>query len=133
MKTRIEIMVSQDFAALHNYDHAPEEVKFLRTPHRHMFDVRVWIPITGDRQVEFFMAKDSLQTALSFILAEGYKKNVRLVDMGNRSCEALAQLVIAQMENNACGNPAKRFFVSKCEVWEDGENATIVTADRTEE
>lgn len=85
-----------------------EDVSFLRTPHRHIFHVKMTVPVAhNDRDVEIIMLK---RRAAAFIASVG-------VDLGSRSCEDIAELL------------CNRFSCSSVEVDEDGENGAIVTND----
>ena len=48
---------------IHKYPDAPEEVEFLRYPHRHIFHFRVEIEVFhDDRDIEFIMFKRELES-----------------------------------------------------------------------
>lgn len=118
------IYVTADFDALHSWPKAPEEVSFLRSPHRHKFNVKLTVAVGhSDRQVEFFM----LQRDLSQIIVDSYQEEDLLhpthgvvIDIGSRSCEMIAEEIIAQAIKLG-------YKVISCEVSEDGENGAIVS------
>lgn len=57
------IGVKTSFEALHRWKDAPDDVKFLRNYHRHIFHVIVRLPVAhDDRQLEFFVVKRLLDT-----------------------------------------------------------------------
>ena len=60
---------------IHFYPNAPEEVSFLRHPHRHMFHFRVEMEVFHDnRDVEFIMWKREMESLYSdSILQLDYK------------------------------------------------------------
>lgn len=105
------IIVKTQFEGFHNWPDAPQQVAFLRHPHRHVFYVEAVIPIESDRQLEFFMVKDQLD---DFI---GYEFGT---DLGSTSCETMAELI---------GEFARKTYeVSyvSVKVSEDNENGSIV-------
>lgn len=117
-KTRIEVKV--EFEGIHNWPEAPDEVKFLRHPHRHMFGVVLRIPVThDDRELEFVMVKRELEQMLE--LQHGTSGNTHL--LGRLSCEQIAEQVI-----NWCHIKYDRYGI-ECGVFEDGENGCWVEDD----
>ncbi len=101
------VWVSTIFEGFHRWLDAPEDVKFLRDYHRHIFEVRLGAEvIDANREVEFFQLKRKVD---KFIL-DNYE--------GNRfefSCEQIAEALLKEFEAD---------FV---EVSEDGENGAIVS------
>jgi hypothetical protein len=125
MKT---IIVSSQFAGLHQYLGAPSNVGFLRHPHRHMFKVLAEIKVShGDRELEFFTVKEVLDSILATInervgvwgsipTVEGFQCSLVI----QRSCEDLAEFIAkALIEELKISIKLIRFV----EVSEDGENA----------
>ena len=97
------IIVKTQFQAFHNWPNAPEEVKFLRNPHRHIFYVTVkFIVHHDDRDKEFFIEKRKLDNFLSGCYGPGL--------MTGKSCEMLCKEI---------ADYSKADFVS---VFEDNEN-----------
>lgn len=106
-----DIFITDRFEALHQWPQAPEEVAFLRHPHRHVFHVKVMISVThSDRQVEFIMAKRTLSTILKTYYAN---------KLSTASCEHFAEDIGKFMVHNG-------YNVSQVEVSEDGENGAVV-------
>jgi len=96
---------------IHMYPDAPEEVSFLRQPHRHMFHFKVHLEVFhNDRDVEFIMFKRELEGLYSSgILQFDYK-----------SCEMLAE----DMERYILTKyPGRMYTVN---VSEDNENGAIL-------
>ena len=57
----MKIIVRTQFTDMHCWENAPEEVSFLRHPHRHIFYVEAEAEVThDDRELEFFMVKDKI-------------------------------------------------------------------------
>lgn len=110
------IFCNFQFEWFHRWKDAPEEVKFLRDLHRHMFHVRVEVPVThSDRQIEFILFKRDLM---------GQIENMK-EDLSTRSsCEMIAEWFINYVE--------VKFGVDKVtvEVSEDGENGAVVTSEK---
>lgn len=108
-----QIKVRTRFDAMHHWPNAPEQVSFLRHPHRHEFHVSVTLSVEhADRDLEFFMVKDRLDQFL-----QPYEKR----NLGPMSCEMLAE---------AAGNYLNGIYpgrVDSVEVSEDGQNSAIVT------
>lgn len=102
------IFVRTQFEAFHRWKDAPEEVKFLRSYHRHIFHVKATIPVAHDnRDVEFFMFKRQLDEFLREKFAG------REFDA---SCEMLAGWILDKFSS-----------ILQAEVSEDGENGATVT------
>lgn len=114
------IFVNFDFEALHRYPDAPEEVEYLKNPHRHIFKVRVDIEVHhDDREIEFIMFKHFLQG-----LPKAY-------DLDFMSCEMLCDFFHEKIceeydLNNVrdINTPPRRVTI---EVSEDGENGAVKT------
>lgn len=112
MKTKI--WVTDQFTRLHHWPDAPEDVAFLRHPHRHVFHVCVWIKVNHDnRDAEFFQVKRVLAEAMAE-LDDPY-----LQWPTEKSCEQFAQTILRHMQQSypSC---------FKVEVSEDGENGAEV-------
>lgn len=114
------IKVRFQFAALHCWPDAPDEVGYLRHPHRHVFHVTATVEVFhDDRDLEFILVKRYLQDQVDKVL-----KNKEWP--GRASCEYMATK-IAQMIRQKYG--CDRLVC--VEVSEDGENGALVewTAD----
>jgi len=107
---RTLVWCTLEFEGWHKWDKAPNEVDYLRFPHRHIFKVQVFIEVkTNDREIEFITLKHQCQQIVS-----GFDKE----NVG--SCEQIAEAIIAQVKqiypNRAVG----------ADVSEDGENGARV-------
>lgn len=99
------IVVTTKWEGFHYWKDAPEEVRFLRNLHRHLFHITVkWEVKDSDREKEFFIQKRKLEWHLS-----STPRNIQ-----QASCEMLAANILAVLEAD---------FVS---VFEDGENGAEV-------
>ena len=117
MKIKRSITVRTEFAALHRYKDAPEEVSFLRNLHRHCFKVSVSLDVkNSDRELEFFMVQTQVEGIIRVILnACEYENDLPI--MG--SCEDMAEkiaLTASSIYERSVG----------CMVSEDGENSAEV-------
>lgn len=114
----IQIQVKNVFSGVHYYANAPEEVSFLRNPHRHQFVVRTTLEVFNeDRELEFLLVKKAIY---DYIMKEMGKDGS--IDLGGHSCEWLA-LKIAQFIQFKYGCH-RQISVG---VYEDDENGAIVT------
>jgi len=107
MKTKTIVWVSTLFEGCHRWLSAPNDVSFLRNYHRHIFDVKLGVEVTGDdREIEFFQLKRKVD---KYINKQYEGKSFDF------SCEMIAKQLLIIF--NAC-------FV---EVSEDGENGATVS------
>lgn len=103
------VVVKTQFEGFHYWKDAPEEVKFLRDLHRHMFYVRVEVPVNHeDRDIEIILLKRFVNETCS-ILTEPIKKY-------GWSCERIAQEI--------AGAILYKYNITQCAVYvlEDNEN-----------
>ena len=111
---RTFITVKNWFEGVHRYEFAPEEVKFLRNDHRHIFIITSKIEVfREDRELEFIMVKHLID---QFLLDRGF-----VWHMGTLSCEQVA-IQIYNLLKEKYGSERK----ISVEVSEDGENSAIV-------
>lgn len=108
-----EVWCTLQVEGTHNWPGCPfDEVAYLRDPHRHVFHVKAYVPVThSDRDVEFIMLKHKIR---GYFESEYWNHEQSLLVFGPKSCEMIAQELIQQ------------FGLSRCEVSEDGENGAIV-------
>ena len=105
------IWVTFSKIGFHCYPDAPEQVAYLRSRHRHIFNFTVTMPVTHDnREVEFHMLKTHCE---SF-----YSDNALEVD--GKSCEMLARELATKLVSHYERDVT-------VEVNEDGECGAIVT------
>lgn len=131
-KTKIlkTITVRTEFEGIHNYPEAPEEVYYLRSPHRHIFHVEVTIEVKhDDRDIEFIMLKHKIDKYI-----EKYLDNNKVWNMGSKSCEQVADDIVMFLYLQYCVDPIyiryKTIMTNnryiKVSVFEDGENGATV-------
>lgn len=107
MKRQTYIWVTSSFVALHRWADAPAEVSFLRSFHRHVFNVKVHLPVThSDRDIEFFTFKKVLDDFLQKKFAGGEH---------DKSCEMFAEEILNSFP-----------VALSVQVDEDGENGAMV-------
>lgn len=105
------VTVQFRFEGIHCYPEAPDEVKFLRNPHRHEFRATVSLEVMHDnRDIEFIMLKRELQQ----VVQENDKDKVY------RSCEMMARDIVKYLNVNYPGR------LCKVTISEDGENSATV-------
>lgn len=117
---RSYIFITTSFVGLHYWPAAKAPVTYLAHPHRHVFKIRVEIPVThDDREIEFIQVKERLDDYLTPWKTAGVPSHTH--DLGACSCETLAR-DIADVLNS--WYPDRR--VASVEVSEDGENGAIL-------
>lgn len=114
------ITVRTSFQGIHCWKDAPEQVAFLRYPHRHVFHVAVMCHVThADRELEFFMVRQEVDSFLVDRFPPYHEKMPDLRQLGQSSCETVADdirlYLLALYKRN--------FSVS---VKEDDENSATV-------
>jgi len=89
MENKSYIWITTQKEGYHFWESAPEEVGFLRYPHRHIFGFRVYIQVEhNDREIEFFMFKNNVDKLINNIW-ETY--NLDKYDKADRvSCEMIS-------------------------------------------
>ena len=116
MEINSEIIIKTSIVGFHNWKDAPKEVEFLRNRHRHMFNIKVGMPVTEhDRQLEFFIEGDKLQTSLIHLFN---RNGWGHIEFGGMSCEMIATQILKS-----------RSYYSWVEVWEDDENGARVESN----
>lgn len=104
------IFVKFQKEGIHSYPDAPDEVAFLRNPHRHMFHFKVTLSVThDDRDIEFIMLKRELEGLYTGVMSVNYQ-----------SCEMLAGDLIKYINEKYPGRHGS------VEVNEDNENGAII-------
>lgn len=100
------------FVGIHFWPEAPNVVGWLKLPHRHMFHVQVWIEITGDRELEYFMELNRIQPLIEKCV---------LSEQNCGSCEYIAEALVEELDVMY-----DHMRAIKVEVDEDGENGSLV-------
>jgi hypothetical protein len=102
--------------ATHSWPTCPfDEVAYLRAPHRHLFHIKAYRAVShDDRDVEFIMLKHQILQYLSETYYDSRQGKLHV--FGAKSCEMVGRELI------------EVFGLTKCDVSEDGENGSVVTA-----
>lgn len=109
----LAVKIKTQFEGFHCWPEAPEEVKFLRDLHRHMFYVKVVIEVKdNDRELEFFILQRRINKMI-VTMKEDLEKKQRM------SCESMAEYLLDFLEIQY---PSRKMEV---EVNEDNENGSI--------
>ena len=110
-RVKKNIWVTFQKEGIHKYPDAPDEVDFLRHPHRHMFHFKVQIEVyNDDRDIEFFIFKRWLESL--------YADDILQLDY--KSCEMMADDLAKQIKDKY---PGRQLSI---DVSEDGENGCHV-------
>ena len=113
------IIVTNNFRGYHKYDDAPAEVGFLKSMHRHNFNVKTKIEVVhNDRDIEFYQLQYRIETFVNARYRNRYGDYIDGIYIG--SCESLAEDILKHLH---ALYPNRRVCI---EVWEDNENGAIV-------
>jgi len=105
---RTEVIINFDVVGFHQYKEAPDKVKFLKYPHRHLFNIQMGFNVVDlDREIEIFIQEDLVRN----YLYETYGTSCKF---GGMSCEMIA----ADLLN--------KFGAVWVKVLEDGKGGSIV-------
>lgn len=114
---RRQVYCRTQFKGFHYWPDAPEDVRYLRDYHRHIFGVMVTVDVThGDRDVEFHNLKQHVDNIID-AMPDGVKYLDD--DMQRWSCERWAEEIGTVLL-------ADGYDVYAVEVNEDGENGAVV-------
>lgn len=117
------VWVTHRFAGFHCWDGAPASRAYLGARHRHVFHVRVEVPVShDDRDVEYHDLLSAVRTVCSNL---GPPTDDRAaVELGGRSCEMIAREIASSVK----GLFATQLRQISVDVSEDGEcGSTVVT------
>ena len=113
--TKLFITVKNQFDDIHCYPNAPDEVYFLKNPHRHTFMIETTIQVFhADRELEFYMVKDYIDTLTTEI------KSLQV----SKSCENICTMILNKLKEKYGSNRIYRISCS-----EDGWNKATVEED----
>lgn len=137
----LSIITQFQVEGYHRYENAPEQVKYLRDLHRHVFHIKAKIQVNhNDRELEFIMVKHKLKSLMEDVVDGDYAGLDIPPDMKTRlienkfSCEDLASIlavyVRTRMPQMLVSDPGKseqyRMRQVEVEVMEDGENGAVL-------
>ena len=101
------VYITDTLEFIHQYKDAPDEVAYLRNPHRHLLHIKVKVEVfSTDREIEFIMLKHRVHNYLNVSYYEP-----------NCSCETVAEMLLCFIQDTYGYN---RDIV--IEISEDGEN-----------
>lgn len=104
------IWITTQKEMFHCYPKAPEEVKFLRNEHRHLFKFKIYLEVYGDnRDVEFIMFKREVEDII----------NNMFTNLKEKSCEMISNYLHGEIFKLY---PDRDMLI---EVSEDGENGSM--------
>ena len=122
----MNIFITTQFEGFHRWKDAPEEVKFLRDIHRHIFHVKVTASVShAERDIEFILFKREVEDIINKIKEGQYHLTEQ--PLNDWSCETWAKAILFTLRHKGYNNKMI------CEFSEDGENGAIVTTDDLEE
>lgn len=105
-----KIWITTQFVGIHNYPDAPDEVIYLRVPHRHIFHVKVAIDVFhDDRDLEFILFKQYVES---------------LIKGGNMSFKSCEMIACELIDTISLRYPERSITVN---VSEDNENGCELT------
>ena len=103
-QTFVYITTQTEF--IHQYKNAPDEVSYLRYPHRHVAHIKVKVEVfNDDREIEFIMFKHDIENSL------------KLDFLTDNSCETIANQLLLYVQSKYGINRDIEIIVS-----EDAEN-----------
>jgi len=106
------IYVTTTTEFVHQYKDAPDEVEYLRYPHRHLLYIRAEIEVFNeDRELEFIMVKHKVDKFVRDTFSE----------VTNRSCENLCSMLLSYLQSEYGNDRNISITVS-----EDNENGAIL-------
>jgi hypothetical protein len=114
MTSDTKIWITFAIPGIHCYPQAPEDVAYLRSPHRHLFKFKVTVEVFhDDREIEFHQLLNWCRSQYAANLSVDYK-----------SCEMMARELLHRLRQYST---TSRFI--EVEVSEDGECGAIVSFD----
>lgn len=113
MHLRTKVIIRLSVEGLHKWENCNlSEVDYLKEPHRHTFNIVCELNVHhNDRDVEFIVASHAIR---DYLKRKYYVLMLGLCNFGGKSCEMLAEELL------------KEFYLTRCEVNEDGENGAVV-------
>lgn len=120
MKT---VYAKVSFEGIHYWPDAPNEVKFLKYPHRHIFNIKASVEVSqNNREIEFIMLGHRLKELFKGLATDDPNG---VWNMGTTSCEDVAEIVMSYIRYKL--GLSDEIYIS-VQVDEDGENGCIVTS-----
>lgn len=104
------VICAVDVEGFHHWPGAPDNLSYLRTRHRHVFQIRIEFEVShGDREVEINQRQTEIKSYLlqKYIPADSCRQD-RACEFGAMSCEQIAEELL------------EHFGAVSCQVLEDG-------------
>lgn len=87
------VICKLDIQGFHCWPDAPKELEYLSFRHRHVFVIRVHIPVqNNNRQIEFITKQDNIKRLLMSV----YGCDFDACDFGSMSCEDIAEFLMKE-------------------------------------
>lgn len=119
--TTKQITITTSFIGIHCWPNAPERRSYLRSPHRHLFNVRVSVSVQeSDREIEYHDLKDQV---IAMLPASSVRQTDDTNPYLNFSCEHHAERIAAEVADMY---PHRSISVT---VDEDGECGSTITLE----
>lgn len=116
----LTIEVVTTFEGIHCWPDAPDQVAFLRYPHRHLFKVSLTLQVSSDdRELEFFIIKHGLDAYIRSSFQCYHPTMPNLFQLGPMSCEMLAKEFVSWAKHSL------KVSYAACKVQEDEENSAL--------
>ena len=110
-RVKKNIWVTFQKEGIHKYPDAPDEVDFLRYPHRHIFHFKVAIAVTlNDRDIEFIQFKRWLERLY----------DDKTLELDYKSCEMMSDDLYEKINEKYGGREVH------IDISEDGENGAHI-------
>jgi hypothetical protein len=111
LQMKSEVIIQFEMEGFHNYPNPPEQVEFLKYPHRHTFMIKCGYKVTDlNREKEIFICRDIVKEYLN----EAYGSPCQFENM---SCEMIAKEILEF---------SKEDQMNWCEVWEENTGGAKV-------
>lgn len=119
------IIVRTQFAGVHLWADAPDVVGYLRSQHRHVFNIEAKISVDhNDRELEFIMVKAEIDKFMQEYIEAKKQQVTRPEELNLGSCEMMCEYLIEKLTEKY-GN---RDYTVR--VFEDNENGGEVIVER---
>ena len=111
----IYVKTYNEIAGFHRWPDAPEHLKFLSYPHRHIFHIITTFSVShNDREIEIIETQNEIEDYVRSCYTDEETGDINFESM---SCEMLATHILTE------------FGATKCEVLEDGKGGAIVVRE----
>lgn len=116
VKGKRVVIIKTVFVGFHQWPDAPNVVLFLKNEHRHKFYVTAEFEIHSDRELEYFMLLEKLNSIINSLYGTTFK-------LGSKSCEVLCDELAFEIQS-FCTD------LVSISVFEDEENGSKLYLER---